>query len=66
MSDKFSSAASTATYTASGGAILGGLTLNNWLAIGGFVVALLTFAANLYFQHKTYRLRVEESRRGSG
>lgn len=43
--------ASTAvSYTTSAGVIAGGVyTLNEWLAIGGFCIALLTFASSIYF-----------------
>lgn len=33
-------------------AVVGGLTLTQWLAIGGFALALGSFAVNFYFQYK--------------
>lgn len=39
-----------ATYVASGGAMLFGLTANELAAIGGLTIAALTFLANLWFQ----------------
>ena len=37
-------------------AILGGVTLNEWLAIGGFILALGSFIINWYYQDKRFRL----------
>lgn len=39
------------TYTASGTAIIGGLTLNDWAAIIGATVAVLSFIYSVW--HKT-------------
>ena len=44
-----------ATYLASAGSIIAGLTLDEWQAvgvIGGLVLGALTFATNLYFKCK--------------
>lgn len=41
-----------AFYGGGSTAVVGGLTANEWLAIGGVVVAVLGFLTNLYFQHR--------------
>jgi len=48
--------------TLSGAAIagLGALTLTQWLAIGGFVLALAGFGVNLWHKIATYRLQRRE------
>ena len=35
----------------------GAFTLNEWLAIGGFALALGSFGVNWYYQHKRYQLQ---------
>ncbi len=60
MSDHITNA-SAATYTASAITVVSGLSLTEWLAIGGFVVGLLTFAVNLYFQNKNFQLNKEQA-----
>ena len=37
-------------------AILGSVTLNEWLAIGGFILALGSFVINWYYQDKRFKL----------
>lgn len=44
------------TPTGGGIATLGMLTFNEWLALGGFFLALLSFLLNWYYQHKRYVL----------
>lgn len=48
--------------TLSGAAIagFGALTLTQWLAIGGFVLALAGFCVNLWHKVATYRLQRRE------
>lgn len=50
----------TVTYTSSVLTIFGGLTLNNWLAIGGFIVAVISMVAQItitiYFKQKHLEL----------
>lgn len=45
-------------------AVVGGLTLNQWLAIGGFVMAVLSFAfqAWITWYYKEKHLRLAELR----
>lgn len=50
----------THNITVGGGAVavLGGLSLNQYLAIGGFIIAALSFAVNaysVYRKHKHYK-----------
>ena len=53
MADKLTTAAA---YTTSSATFLAGsMSLNEWLAIGGFILAVLTFGVNVYFQRKRDR-----------
>lgn len=53
MTDKVTTAAA---YGTSGATfIAGSMSLNEWLAIGGFILAVLTFVINFYFQRKRDR-----------
>ena len=45
-------------------AILGGITLNEWLAIGGFILALGSFIINWYYQDKRFRLLEKKHKNG--
>ncbi len=48
---------SSASYAAGGGsAVLYFFTLNGWLAIGGFTLAVLTFIINWTFRYMHYKL----------
>lgn len=47
---------SPATYSFSVFTVIAGLTINEWVAIGGLTLGLLTFAVNLYYKHKHYEL----------
>lgn len=47
-------------YAASGGAIIGGLTANEWMALTGAVCAVVTALANIYFKRRFAR-NVERS-----
>lgn len=40
------------TYSASGAAIIGGITLTDWLAFGGFLVALLSAIYNVWHKRE--------------
>lgn len=60
MTDKV---ATTAAYTTSGATFLAGsLSLNEWLAIGGFALAIATFCVNVYYQRKRDRREDKLSR----
>lgn len=37
-------------------AVVGGFTLNTWLGIGGFILALLSFCLTWYYKQKHYEL----------
>lgn len=45
------------TPTGGGLAVVGGLSFNEALAVGGFLIALASFAINWYYQHKRYVLQ---------
>ena len=59
MSTTQSAATSAATYTASGSAVIFGLTANEFAAISGVCIALLTFALNWYYKHQQLKLMYE-------
>lgn len=44
--------ATVASYAAGGTAIVAGLSFNEWLALGGFIVALATFAYNVWYKER--------------
>ena len=44
-----------ATYVASAVTVWAGLTLNEWLAVSGIILGVLTFAVNWYYKHKEYK-----------
>ena len=44
--------ASTVSYAGAGAAVLGGLSLNEWFALGGFIVAVITFAYNVWYKER--------------
>lgn len=52
MTDKTSGIAYTTSIAASGA----GLTLNEWVAVGGLFLAFLTFLVNAVFRYLHYRL----------
>ena len=57
---------STLSYMTNGSVFIwGALTLNQVLAISAFVLALATFAVNLYFQRRRDRRDSERDRRDS-
>ncbi len=53
MSDKSSSVFSVVTSVGVG---LWGLSVNEWVAIGGFACALITVLVNWYYRHLHYKL----------
>ena len=53
MADKATTAAAYTTSTAT--FLAGSMSLNEWLALGGFVLAVITFAINLHYQRKRDR-----------
>lgn len=60
-------AASKATYVAAGVTVGGGLSTNEVVAIGGFLLGVLTFSVNWYYKHKLttveIRVRLEAAER---
>lgn len=59
MSTTQSAATTAATYTASGSAVIFGLSANEFAAVSGVCVALLTFALNWYYKHQHLKLARE-------
>lgn len=53
MADKVTTAAA---YATSGATFLAGsMSLNEWLALGGFILAVITFVINFHYQRKRDR-----------
>ena len=63
MSTTHSAATTAATYTASGSAIIFGLSANEFAAISGVCIALLTFALNWYYKQQHLKLARERMER---
>ncbi|HBM7350572.1 TPA: hypothetical protein LZD78_004708 [Klebsiella oxytoca] len=60
MSDKVTTAAA---YTTSGATfIAGSMSLNEWLALGGFILAIFTFGINVHYQRKRDRREERDSK----
>ena len=59
MSTTHSAATTAATYTASGSAVIFGLSANEFAAIAGVCIALLTFGLNWYYKHQQIKLICE-------
>lgn len=66
MSDKLATGASYATNaaTALGGTLtlIGGLSLNEWLAISGIILGFATFIINWLYKHRHYKLATEKDK----
>lgn len=58
MSDKV---ATTTTYFASGATIIGALTFNEWMMLGGFVVGLITAIYNIWFKERLLKIAREKN-----
>lgn len=63
MSTTHSAATTVATYTASGSAIIFGLSAHEFAAISGVCIALLTFALNWYYKQQHLKLARERMER---
>ena len=59
MSSTQSAATSAVAYTASGSAVIFGLSANEFAAVVGACVALLTFALNWYYKYQQLKLITE-------
>ena len=59
MSTTHSAATTAVTYTASGSAVILGLSANEFAAIAGVCIALLTFGLNWYYKHQQIKLMCE-------
>ena len=44
--------ASSTTYAASAVTMVAGMSVNEWLAIGGFLLAVLTFSVNWHYRRR--------------
>lgn len=53
-----------ASYAASGGAVLFGLTANEFAAVAGAACAVLTFAANVWFKYQHLKLAKQRMAHG--
>lgn len=60
MNDNFTNATNVGVWSGAVGAALGGVTLTEWLAIGGFVLAFLSFIVN--FWHKRALIKIEREK----
>jgi type IV secretory pathway TrbD component len=43
-------------------AVVGGLSLNEWLAIGGFVIAIISLGVNIYYRQRMLNIAREKSK----
>jgi len=57
MSEKIATAAS---YSASVVTTLAGLTINEWVALGGLCIGLATFLVNLWYRHQLVKLQRQQ------
>lgn len=62
MSDKITTVS---TYTASAGAILFGLSVNEFAAVAGIIIATCTFFLNAWFKFKHLELAREKRKEGN-
>lgn len=44
------------TYSASGAAVIGGITLTDWLALGGFCIALISAIYNIWHKRELRKI----------
>jgi hypothetical protein len=59
--DKVSTAAS---YTASVVTTVAGLTINEWVAIGGLMIGLCTFLTNVWYRRQQLKIQREAAKNG--
>jgi len=52
--------ASWLSYTASGGAVVCGMTLNDWGMLAGIIIGIITCGVNWYFKIKDDRRKERE------
>jgi hypothetical protein len=57
---KIHSLISHGTYAIGGAAVVGGLTIGQWVAIGGFILMLANFCVNYWRSRKMVNLRERE------
>ena len=51
------------TYVAGATAVVGGLSYEIWLGIGGLTIAVISATISAYYKHKHYKLAVENSKK---
>lgn len=59
-------AASLAAYGTSGGVAVTGWTMQEWFGLIGVCCAVLTFAVNAYYKHKTHQHQLAMQRIAAG
>ena len=60
MSEKVATAVS---YSASAITTMAGLTINEWVALGGLCIGLATFLVNLWYRHQLLKLQRQQGQR---
>ncbi|MGH1371145.1 MAG: HP1 family phage holin [Cellvibrionaceae bacterium] len=58
--------ASNSAYATSAVAMTAGMSVNEWLALGGFLLGFATFVVNWVYKHRSYQLQVRKSDGVSG
>lgn len=53
--------ASNSAYATSAVAMTAGMSVNEWLAMGGFLLGFATFIVNWVYKHRSYQLQVKKS-----
>ncbi|WP_022960286.1 phage holin [Spongiibacter tropicus] len=55
-------ASTVGSYAASAVTTLAGLTINEWVAIGGLLIGAATFAVNVWFRHEQLKIQRDKAR----
>lgn len=58
MTDRVATATS---YIGAGTAVVGGLNFNEWLALGGLIVAILGFIYNVWYKERLLKVARQKS-----
>ena len=57
MAEKTAAISTATTYTAAtGGGVFGMMNFNEWIMAGSFVLAVLTYATNVYFKFRMEKI----------
>ena len=54
------------TYTGSGLAVVGGMTVNEFVAFAGLALGIAGFAINWFYRHKTYQHQKSIAEKNAG